>query len=287
MVIEIFEVVFGPVSWMFQLIERNVDVAAPAGILILGLVTGLRHSFEADHVAAVSTMVASSNGKLREAPILGAMWGLGHSISLLIAGLIVLLFAVNIPEKLSGTLELGVGIMLILLGLTALTSFNIGKFLRGDNNIIIGAIGKKTDRLFKVKTHTHPHIHHHDLSEGEKKLVVRHNHEHDHATVQHRHSHKSLIVGMIHGMAGSGALMLMVLSTISSIPVGLAYIALFGTGSIAGMIGVSTAMGLSFRRAANLPKLHMLLRYAAAIATTIIGSALVYELALIEQVFLP
>lgn len=93
--------------------------------------------------------------------------------------------------------------------------------------------------------------------------------------------------GMIHGMARSGALMLMILSTISSIPLGLSYIALFGTGSIARMIGVSTALGLSFRRAANLPKLRLLLRYAAAIATIIIGGALVYELALIEQVFLP
>jgi hypothetical protein len=125
---------------------------------------------------------------------------------------IVLLLAVSIPEKVSGTLEFGVGIMLMFLGATTLTGFNVGRFLRG----IVGR-GEK---------HAHVHVH------EDTGIVHSHDHNHHH---DHRHRHKSMIVGMIHGMAGSAALMLVVLSTISSVPLGLAYIAIFGAGSIAGM----------------------------------------------------
>jgi hypothetical protein len=124
----------------------------------------------------------------------------------------VLLLAVSIPEKVSSTLESGVEIMLMFLGATTLTGFNVGRFLRG----IVGR-GEK---------HAHVHVY-------EERGIV-HSHDHNHPHHDHRHWHKSMIiVGMIHGMAGSGALMLVVLSTISSVPLGLAYIAIFGAGSIA------------------------------------------------------
>ena len=119
--------------------------------------------------------------------------------------------AVSIHEKVSGTLEFGVGIMLMFLGATTLTGFNVGRFLRG----IVGR-GEK---------YTHVHVH--------EDTGIIHSHDHNHHHHDHRHRHKSMIVGMIHGMAGSGALMLVVLSTISSVPLGLAYIAIFGAGSIA------------------------------------------------------
>jgi hypothetical protein len=96
----------------------------------LSLVTGLRRSMEANHVAALSTIVASGQNKLRRAPSLGLFLGLGHTATLFAAGLIVLLLAVSIPEKVSGTLEFGVGIMLMFLGVTTLTGFNVGRFLR-------------------------------------------------------------------------------------------------------------------------------------------------------------
>jgi hypothetical protein len=114
---------------------------------------------------------------------------------------------------------------------------------------------------------------------------VVHSHEHDHHN-EHHHSHKSLIVGMIHGMAGSGALMLVVLSTISSIPLGLAYIAIFGAGSIASMAAMSALIGLPFSRAGNYRRTSLLLKYAAAVITLIIGAGLVYELGVVERVFL-
>jgi ABC-type nickel/cobalt efflux system permease component RcnA len=248
----------------FAPMEGSISAAAPVGVLLLGLITGLRHSMEADHVAAVSTLVATSSGqnKLRRAPLLGLMWGIGHTATLLVAGLIVLLFAITIPENVTGRLEFGVGLMLIFLGATTLTGFNVGRFIRG----MIGR-GRK---------HSHQHIH--------KESGVVHSHEHDHQQ-DHTHGHKSLIVGMIHGMAGSGAITLVVLSTINSVPLGLAYIAIFGVGSIASMAAMSALIGLPFTRARNYRRTNLLLRYAAAGITLIIGIGLVYELGIVEQVF--
>src|SRR5262245_47678839 len=112
----------------------NIDLAtaAPLGIMLLGLVTGLRHSLEADHVAAVSTIVAADGSKkLSRAPLVGVLWGLGHTATLFATGLVVLLLAVSIPAELSRRLEFIVGIMLIYLGATALSGFSLGKFFRG------------------------------------------------------------------------------------------------------------------------------------------------------------
>ena len=260
MVLEIFDAMLEPVFSAFQSVEDTIDTAAPAGMLLLGLLTGLRHSMEADHVAAVSTGVATAGKKLRQAPMLGALWGLGHTATLFAAGLLVLLLAVHIPEKVSGRLEFGVGIMLLFLAVTAFTGFNAGKFFKG---------------LRGKSMHSHYHTH--------PERGIAHNHEHDHH--DHRHGHKSVIIGMVHGMAGSGALMLVVLSTIDSIPLGLAYIAIFGAGSIASMAGISTLIGLPFTRAKNRTRLAMALKYAAAAVTFVIGAGLVYELGVVEQVF--
>jgi ABC-type nickel/cobalt efflux system permease component RcnA len=183
---------------------------------------------EANQVAALSTIVASGQNKLCRAPLLRLFWGLGHSATLFAAGLIVLLLAVSIPEKVSSRLEFGVGIMLMFLGATTLTGFNVGRFLRG----IVGR-GEK---------HAHVHVH------EDTGIVHSHDHNHHH---DHRHRHKSMIVGMIHGMAGSGALMLVVRSTISSLPLGLAYITIFGAGSIASMAAMSAFIGLPFAKAKN------------------------------------
>ena len=246
---------------LFNIVNSNINVAAPTGILLFGLVTGLRHSIEADHVAAVLSVVASNQKNIKYASMLGAIWGLGHTVSLFIAGLVVLLLAVNIDQSTSSRLEFGVGIMLLFLGITTFTGWSISKFFKG---------------LVHQKS-PHHHIHHHDGS-------VAHSHEHVHDS-GHKHGHKSLLVGMVHGMAGSGALLLVVLSTIHSIPLGLAYIAIFGIGSVLGMAGTSTLMGIPFVKLANSAKVSLLLKYAAAITTLAIGAGLIYDLVWIDHIF--
>jgi hypothetical protein len=260
---ELFDAMLEPVFSVFHSAESSIDAAAPAGMLLLGLLTGLRHSMEADHVAAVSTTVEATGGKrLWKASMLGALWGLGHAVTLFAAGLLVLLLAVHIPEKLSGKFEFGVGVMLLFLAVTAFTGFDAGRFFNG---------------LRGKNAHSHLHAH------PEQGIV--HSHEHDHHNEHHHHGHKSIIIGMIHGMAGSGALMLVVLSTIDSIPIGLAYVAIFGAGSIAGMAGISTLIGLPFTMARNGTVLAKALKYAAAAVTFVVGAGLVYEMAVTEQVF--
>ena len=251
---------------LFNIVESNINAAAPTGILLLGLVTGLRHSIEADHVAAVLSVVASNRKNIKRASMLGAIWGLGHTTSLFVAGLVVLLLAVNISDTISNRLEFGVGIMLLFLGVTTFTGWSIVKFFKGLRH-----------RKSSTSSSSHDHIHHH-----QGNVVHSHRHVHDD---EHGHGHKSLIIGMIHGMAGSGALLIIVLSTINSIPLGLAYIAIFGVGSIGGMVGISTLMGIPFVKLSNSPKISMALRYAAAITTLAIGAGLIYDLVWIDQIF--
>lgn len=263
MVLDTLNAVIEP---LFHIVESNINVAAPTGILLLGLVTGLRHSIEADHVAAVLSVVASNRKNIKRASMLGAIWGLGHTTSLFVAGLVVLLLAVNISDTISNRLEFGVGIMLVFLGVTTFTGWSIGKFFKGLRH-----------RKSSSSSSSHDHIHHH---QGD--VVHSHRHVHDD---EHGHGHKSLIIGMIHGMAGSGALLLIVLSTINSIPLGLAYIAIFGAGSIGGMVGISTLMGIPFVKLSDSAKISMALRYAAAITTLAIGAGLIYDLVWIDQIF--
>ena len=253
---------------LFNVVESNINIAAPTGILLLGLVTGLRHSIEADHVAAVLSVVASNRKNIKRASMLGAIWGLGHTTSLFVAGLVVLLFAVNISDTISDRLEFGVGIMLLFLGVTTFTGWSIGKVFKG--------LRRRKSSSSSLSS-SHDHIHHH-----QGNVVHSHRHVHDD---EHGHGHKSLIIGMIHGMAGSGALLIIVLSTINSIPLGLAYIAIFGAGSIGGMVGISTLMGIPFVKLSNSPKISMALRYAAAITTLAIGAGLIFDLVWIDQIF--
>ena len=249
---------------MFELFipESSLSTITPGLLLAFGFVTGLQHATEADHITAVATLV-SKNRRLGKASLLGALWGAGHTLTLFIAGLAVLLLAVSIPAKLALSLEFGVGIMLIILGLSVIRSVR--------RNAVIDSFFNK----FSTK-HMHPHAH------GNKVHV--HPHDHDE---EHTHSHKSIIVGMIHGMAGSGALMLVVLSTVDSVMSGLAYIALFGIGSIVAMLVISTVIGLPFVfTAKRFGRMNKYIRTVAAFVSIGLGISVIYEIGFLEQVFI-
>jgi hypothetical protein len=191
-----------------------------AAILALGFVLGLKHATDADHVVAVTTFVSEQKTLLRSCWI-GAFWGAGHTLSLAIAGIAVILLKVNIPKWLEIRLEFGVAMMLVFLGARVLY---------------------KTWKQ-KLELHRHPHAH----APGTSPHV--HWHLHTHGAL-HEHTGwlhvglRPLLVGMVHGAAGSGALMLLVLSTIHSSLQALLYIGLFGIGSVAGMLVVSALLAL-------------------------------------------
>jgi ABC-type nickel/cobalt efflux system permease component RcnA len=219
--------------------------------LLLGFLLGVKHALDADHIVAVST-IAAGNRSLKRSCAVGFCWGVGHTAVLLVAGLSVLGFHRAIPHDTARLFEAGVGIMLIGLGLS------VGWTLL-------------RERLH-VHAHTHEdgtgHLHVHSHLEG-------HGHAHLH---RYRLEYKSLAVGMVHGLAGSAALLLLVLSTVRSLTDGMLYILVFGAGSIAGMVLLGAVLSLPFAvTPARLVRTHLALRALAGLASVSLGGRMLYE----------
>lgn len=187
-------------------------------ILALGVLLGMQHALEADHLAAIGAMAGKRGGSRRAFVVRGALWGLGHSITLLAIGAAVIVLGLTLTARMSAVLEFAVGAMLVALG--------------------VDVIGK----LVRRRIHFHLHDHGGD----------RHLHAHSHAgeagphrASRHDHSHptglplRALVVGLVHGAAGSSALLALIAVSVHEPRWALAYIALFGAGSIAGMAVLS------------------------------------------------
>ncbi len=225
-----------------------------ASVLGLGLVVGFKHALDVDHVAAVSTIVSERKSVLGSS-LVGALWGVGHTVALLVAGVAVILLHIEIGEETALALEFGVALMLIGLGANALRKLACGG---------------------RVHLHAHQHGGH----------VHIHPHTHGAAPEPSPQSHhglrlgvRPLIVGMVHGLAGSGALMLLVLSTISSPLLGFAYIAVCGVGSIGGMAFMSALVGLPVRfTAARFTRANVAVRTLAGVFSLGFGLFMAYEI---------
>ena len=230
----------------------------PLATLGLGFVLGLKHAFDSDHMIAISTIVTREQSPWRSLWI-GLFWGLGHTITILLVGLIVLGMKQQIPTSLEMSLECLVGVMLVCLGLATLADW------------------------WQRRVHVHSHQH-----DG-----ATHTHFHAHADdTGHSHSHrfrlgvKPLVIGMIHGLAGSAALMLIILTTISSPTLGLAYIGIFGAGSILGMGLVSLLLGFFFSYA--MPRLHdvsQTIRLATGTLSAAFGAWIVVDIGFLQGLF--
>lgn len=197
------------------------------GLLLLGFLIGMRHALEADHVAAVASL-ATRTDSLGQAVKQGAVWGLGHTVTLFLFSGVVLLSDAIIPDRYALGLEFIVGIMLTVLGIDVLR------------------------RMVSERVHFHSHRHNDDV-------VHFHAHSHKgqktpHSRDQHDHEHKSpfplraFFVGLIHGMAGSAALIVLALHSVESTATGLVYVLLFGIGSIIGMAALSAIISIPLRR---------------------------------------
>jgi len=217
----------------------------------IGLLLGFKHALEADHIAAVSTFVTQTKS-LKKASYAGVLWGLGHTLTLLVVGGIVLVLKISVPEKVALGLELPVAIILVVLGA----------------RLIIKA------RQEKIHLHTHAH-------DGQK-----HTHLHTHANnTSHNHAHQSFFMGMLHGLAGSSALVLLVLGATSSTVTGLTFILVFGIGSVLGMLGLSMLVGLPFLLSSKFESLDYFLKLAAGSVSCLVGTIVIYELIFVEKIF--
>ncbi len=223
--------------------------------LLFGFLLGVRHALDADHIVAITTIVSRTGSLLRSA-LVGLSWGLGHTFTLFTAGFLVLVFKLAIPDKLALSMEFVVGLFLVLLGVPLVW------------------------RLVVSRRHVHWHVH------GDKRHLHSHSHgdtpEHD-----HRHIRRPLLMGMVHGLAGSGALTLLVLGTMSSVAQGLVFLVVFGVGSILGMVLFSGLIGLPFKFAAGLSlRLNLWLRGAAGLISVVLGLVIIWQVAFVGGLFL-
>ncbi len=213
-------------------------------LLGLGFVLGLKHALDADHVVAVSTIVSQAKS-LRKSSLFGAIWGAGHTAALFLVGLTVLIFKLAIPDAIALSFEFLVGIVLVILGMDVLR------------------------KLIKDQVHLHRHKH--------DRILHAHFHSHE-GSSSHSHMHKSFVVGMIHGLAGSAALMLLVLPAAKSIFQGLLYILVFGIGSIMGMLIVSGIIGLPFLLTAKSDRIHNTVKMLAGTISIVLGFIIMHEI---------
>jgi cytochrome c biogenesis protein CcdA len=219
------------------------------GILGLGFLLGMQHALEADHIAAVSS-IAARRSEVGDIVRHGLTWGLGHTLTLFVFAGAAIVLGHAIPEHVARPIETAVGIMLIGLGAHVLW------------------------RLWRDRVHFHAHRH------GNGTLHI-HAHSHagetvPHAQAAHAHAHgfrwRTLLVGLMHGMAGSAALLVLTVSQASSPAIGLGYVALFGIGSMIGMGALSTLIAVPLAASARwLTWANHGLQFAVGIVTIAIG----------------
>ena len=241
-------------------------------LLLLGLFLGMRHATDADHIVAIATIV-SRQRSMRDSMLIGAAWGVGHSITVMVVGGAIILFGVVIPPWLGLSMEFAVGLMLVLLGILTLTGLGRGLGGRGG------------------QAHNHVHAH------GD----YVHCHRPGHAPQFHGHADEQtplaaldrswlgglpvyqwlrpFAVGLVHGLAGSAAIALLVVTIIREPILAVAYLFLFGVGTIVGMMLITLLVVAPFAlTAVNLPRFNWQLGVASGLISFAFGLFLIYDI---------
>ena len=254
-------------------------------IVLLGFFLGMRHATDPDHVIAVTTIVARQRSRAG-GTLIGAVWGVGHTLTILVVGAGIVLLGWAIPPRLGLALELAVGVMLVALGLTTLSD--------GTPEVEPAATpGGHDHHPFHV--HAHPH--------GD----YVHTHAHGHEPESHPHAPdqtplarldrllgalgpyrlvRPLVVGIVHGLAGSAAVALLVLATIRDPRWAMLYLLVFGVGTIAGMMLVTALLAWPFTRAGTrVAAMHRGLRVAAGLVSVAFGLLLAYRIGVVDGLF--
>jgi high-affinity nickel-transport protein len=250
-------------------------------ILLLGFFLGMRHATDSDHVIAVTTIV-SRQRKISSAALTGIFWGIGHSITLLVVGGAIILFGVVIPERLGMSLEFCVALMLIFLGV-----LNLGAF-KQSVNIIASNVAEVHEHAHRHGDYIHSHAHRHG-PEGHGHLendvpTDRLDQQFDHFAFYR--AVRPIVVGVVHGLAGSAAVALLVLPIIRNPIWAMIYLATSGLGTIAGMMLITAAIAAPIALSAN--RFRVINHYVAAAAgalSLIFGLFLVYQIGFVNGLF--
>ena len=262
-------------------------VANLASLLFLGFFLGMRHATDADHVVAIATIV-SRQRTLRGSALIGGVWGVGHTLTILVVGGAIILFGVVIPARVGLAMEFAVGIMLVLLGLLTLT---------GMSRVIREAAGARAGMAMHAHDHSaHAYPHEHAHAHGD----YVHQHAHGHGADDHGHRDdqtplaridrrlggltlyhwlRPLVVGIVHGLAGSAAVALLVLAAVRDPVWAMAYLLLFGVGTIIGMMVITMALAAPFAFSwTRLPRFNWQLRVASGLISFGFGLLLIYDI---------
>ena len=251
-------------------------MASLVSILLLGFFLGMRHATDPDHVIAVTTIVARQR-RVGAAALIGVLWGIGHTLTMVAVGGAIIVFGVVIPPRLGLTMELSVALMLILLGL-----LNVAGIMRW-----ITAIA--------TPVHVHPHRHG-DYAHSHGHTPAAHGHAEDDTAIARLDRRlgglglyqmlRPLVVGVVHGLAGSAAVALLVLATIPDPWWGIAYLVVFGAGTIAGMMLITAATALPFTYTlSRLAAVNRHLVLASGVASIGFGLFLVYRIGVVDGLF--
>ncbi len=234
-------------------------------VIGLGLVLGMRHSTDADHVVAISTIVGRQRS-IRGAAFIGSVWGIGHTITIFIVGSLIILFGVEIPPRLGLSMEFCVAVMLVLLGILNLTG-----------------ITQKITARYTMGQELAPAL----VETSHRRLTFR-------ERVLHKtigrfgalQFFRPLVIGLVHGLAGSAAVALLVLSTIHSPLWATFYLLVFGAGTMVGMMCMTAAMAVPITYlGGRVHKVTSYLNFASGLASLCFGSFLVYQLGFLGGLF--
>ena len=227
--------------------------------VVLGFVLGLRHALDPDHVIAVSTIV-TSEPNWRRSSLIGSFWGLGHATSLLTLGGIILAFKINITELAASRLEIIVSVMLVGLGVYALRSARAGFRLHAHKHTHGGATGGE------VKEHVHLHTH---------QPRARPVHQHTHLL---KFGLRPYAIGLVHGIAGSGGLALLVMATAKTAAEGFLYMVALAFGALVGMGILSGLLTLPLSALrVRYETLHLRFQFLSGVCSVAFGLSLFTE----------
>jgi high-affinity nickel-transport protein len=260
-------------------------MTAILAIVLLGFFLGMRHATDPDHVIAVTTIVSRERTMLHAA-LIGAFWGLGHTVTILVVGSAIILFKLTVPPRLGLSLELSVGFMLILLGVLNLT----GMMRRVIEWITIRRLGPGAHShmiLGRSIIHTH-------REDGEPVLVETEStfgwasqwRPQWLKTLGLFHVARPLTVGIVHGLAGSAAVALLVLTTIHRPLWAIGYLLIFGVGTITGMMLITAVIALPFTYTLrHFVRLNRGLAMASGMLSLSFGLFLCYQIGFVDGLF--
>jgi len=270
--------------------------AAPLGIALIGLLLGMRHATDPDHVVAITTIL-SRERRIVAAARIGIIWGFGHTLTVLIVGAAIIVFKIAIPARLGLAMEFAVAVVLSLLGVGSASNL-LRRIAQGVFSVALGdsdsLVVHSHPHTHSSATHAHPHVHlhsHDDHAHTDTAVDSHHDspnlpNEMPQSFAARRPLLRSFSVGMVHGLAGSAAIALLVLAAIPQPLWATLYLAVFCFGTIIGMGIITTAIAAPFIFASRrLSRLHLGLIHGAGLLSFSFGLFLAYRIGVVDRLF--